>query len=162
MGLRRGPAYAVGVRDAGDWEAAMGSTDRHGIRRSTGAVVAFAAMAASIVVACGPEPFVDDGTTFGPSESFDIESGTHAISWSAWDAVPPIDGCLFGLLLDPEDPGGADVPRPPPGFSIPKLAYQVLDGGDALNGQAVLELPSGRYRFVVEGSCSWSVRVDRH
>ena len=125
----------------------MGSTDRRGIGARRGALVAFAAIAASIVAACGPEPFVDDGTTNGPSESFDIEAGTHAISWSAWDAVPPVDGCLFGLLLDPEDLGGADTAQPPPGFSIPKLAYQILDGGRARStARPRLELPAGRYR----------------
>ena len=139
----------------------MGSTDCHQLR---GAVVAtlLAVLVAPTLAACSPEPFVADGSGFGPSESFEIEPGTHAISWSAWDAVPPVDGCLFGLLLDPENPDSADGPEQPLRFSIPKLAYQILGGGDAINGQAVLELPGGLYRFVVEGSCEWSVRVDRH
>ena len=90
----RTPAYAVGVRDAGDWEAAMGSTDRHGIRRSTGVVVAFAAMAASIVVACGPEPFVDDSAKPGPRngrlasctfhEAGQDEGGTFEFDGTVW------------------------------------------------------------------------------
>ena len=142
----------------------MGSTDRYEVRGSAVVVGLLSVLVAVIVAACSPEPFVADGTGFGPSESFEIEAGTHAISWSAWDSVPPVDGCLFGLLLDPETNGlgDADQAQPPLGFSIPKLAYQILDGGDAINGQAVLELPAGRYRFVIEGSCFWSVRVDRH
>ncbi|HEX5014676.1 MAG TPA: hypothetical protein VFV72_11035 [Candidatus Limnocylindrales bacterium] len=119
-----------------------------------------AAVVAALVGACGPEPFVDEGTTFGASESFDVDAGTQTISWSAWDATEPVDGCLFGLLLDPEDAGPDSAAQA--GFQIPKLAYDVLGAGDARNGQAVLELPAGRYRFVVEGSCWWSLRVDRH
>ena len=137
----------------------MGSTDRHRARGPSRAVLVVVAF---LVVACGPEPFVEEGTMFGSSQSFDLDAGTHAISWSAWDAAPPVDGCLFGLLLDPEDLGAADELEPPIGFEVPKLAYQVLDGGDALNGRMALELPGGRYRFIVEGSCAWSVRVDRH
>ena len=136
----------------------MSSTSRRLAHGAQGVVLALAAVAA---VACAPEPFVGEGTAFGYSESFVIEAGTHAISWSAWDAAAPVDGCLFGLLLDPEALAATDV-APPPGFDIPKLAYQVLDAGDSLNGLAAMELPAGKYRFVIEGSCAWSVRVDRH
>jgi uncharacterized membrane protein YedE/YeeE len=139
----------------------MSSTGRRGTRRSRGVVLAMAALVALVGVACAPEPFVGEGTTFGYSESFVIEAGTHAISWSAWDAASPGDGCLFGLLLDPEALAATDV-APPPGFDIPKLAYEVLDGGGSLNGLMAMELPAGKYRFVIEGSCAWSVRVDRH
>ena len=118
------------------------------------------AAAALVAASCGPEPFLENGTTFGPSESFDVEAGTQTISWSAWDAAEPVDGCLFGLLLDPEDAGTGSPEHA--GYRIPKLAYQVLGASDTLNGQAILELPAGRYRFIVEGSCAWSLRVDRH
>jgi len=117
---------------------------------------------AAIGAACAPEPFIGEGTSFGPSESFNLETGTHAISWTARDGQAPADGCLFGLLLDPEDLGAAEGVEPPPGFEIPKLAYQVLDDGGSLSGLTALELPAGRYRFLIEGSCWWSVRVDRH
>ena len=137
----------------------MGSTGDRWKRGSRGAVLATAGL---LSLACSPEPFVGEGTSFGPSESFVLEPGTHAISWTARDAEPPADGCLFGLLLDPEDIGAAEEIEPPPGFDIPKLAYSVLDGGGSLSGLTALELPAGRYRFIVEGSCWWSVRVDRH
>jgi uncharacterized membrane protein YedE/YeeE len=136
----------------------VSSTER---RRTHGFLGVFVGLVAATGAACGPEPFVGEGSTFGNSESFVIEAGTHAITWSAWDAAPPADGCLFGLLLDPVTLAATDV-APPPGFDTPKLAYQILDGNDSLNGMSVLELPGGTYRFVIEGSCAWSVRVDRH
>jgi hypothetical protein len=139
----------------------VSSTGRRRTRGSLGVVLVVAAVVAVTGVACAPEPFVGEGTTFGHSESFVIEAGTHAISWAAWDAASPGDGCLFGLLLDPEALAATDV-APPIGFDIPKLAYQVLDGGGSLNGLTAMELPAGKYRFVIEGSCAWSVRVDRH
>jgi hypothetical protein len=148
----------VGGAHAGDWEAVVGSTDRHGRRRSVRALLGAAALVAG---ACGPEPFVEDGTAFGSSSSFPVEAGTHAIAWSAWDGLPPLDGCLFGLILSPDDPPQTTDPGEV-AFRPPKLAYHVLDAGAALNGQAILELPSGRYHFVVEGSCFWSLRLDRH
>ena len=128
----------------------MGSTDR---RWTRGPSRAGLMVISAVAVACGPEPFVEEGSTFGKSQSFEIDAGTHAISWSAWDAAPPVDGCLFGLLLDPEDLGSADELEPPIGFDLPKLAYQVLDGGDALNGRIALELPG-----VGTGS-SWRARA---
>jgi len=137
----------------------VGSTDDRWRPGSRGAVLATAVVFAA---ACSPEPFVGEGTSFGPSESFVLEAGTHAISWTARDGAAPADGCLFGLLLDPEDLGLAEDIEPPPGFEIPKLAYQVLDEGGSLSGLIALELPAGRYRFLIEGSCWWSVRVDRH
>lgn len=120
-------------------------------------------LAAASAGACAFEPsaFVSEGTTFGTSESFVIEAGTHAVTWSAWDAASPADGCLFGLLLDPIDFAVENVEQPL-GFDIPKLAYQPLDGGETLNGTLAMELPGGTYQFVIEGSCAWSVRVDRH
>ena len=135
----------------------MSSIDRRWVFGSRGLVLALAFVAG----ACAPAPFVGEGTTFGNSESFVIEAGTHAIAWSAWDAASPADGCLFGLLLDPVVLDATDV-APPLGFDIPKLAYQVLDGGQSLNGLTAMELPGGTYRFVIEGSCAWSIRVDRH
>ena len=143
------------VRDAGDWRAAVGPN--HWERRT----IALLAGVAIVVAACGPEPFLDDGTTFGKSDSFELDAGTQTISWSAWDAAEPADGCLFGLILDAQTVSPPDATQPLR-FSIPKLAYQVLGGGETLNGQAVLELPAGTYGFVIEGSCFWSVRVDRH
>ena len=130
--------------------------------RVVGRVAALLAAVAAIGAACAPEPFIAEGTSFGPSESFMLEAGTHAISWTARDGQVPADGCLFGLLLDPEDLGAAEGIEPPPGFAIPKLAYQVLDDGGSLSSLTALELPAGRYRFLIEGSCWWSVRVDHH
>ena len=138
----------------------MGST---GCRRRHGSLAALLVLAAASAGACAFEPasFVSEGTTFGYSEPFVIEAGTHAITWSAWDAASPADGCLFGLLLDPLELAVNNVEQPL-GFDIPKLAYQPLDAGDTLNGTMALELPGGTYQFVIEGSCGWSVRVDRH
>jgi hypothetical protein len=136
----------------------VSTTERRIGQGSPGVAIVLVCVAAA---ACAPEPFVGEGTTYGYSDPFVIEAGTHAISWSAWDAASPGDGCLFGLLLDPLELAVSDI-APPPGFNIPKLEYQVLDGGTSLNGLAAMELPGGQYRFVVEGSCAWSVRVDRH
>ena len=134
-----------------------------GCRRRHGPLSVLLVLAATSAGACAFEPtaFVSEGSTFGSSESFVIEAGTHAITWSAWDAASPADGCLFGLLLDPLELAVQNVEQPL-GFDIPKLAYQVLDGGETLNGTTAMELPGGTYQFVIEGSCAWSVRVDRH
>jgi hypothetical protein len=140
----------------------VSSTDRRRPRGSRGLLLGAVAAAAVVAAACTPEPFIAEGTSFGASDSFELETGTHAISWTARDGQAPADGCLFGLLLDPEDLGAAEGIEPPPGFEIPKLAYQVLDDGGSLSGLKALELPAGQYRVLIEGSCWWSVRVDRH
>jgi hypothetical protein len=134
-----------------------------GCRGRQGRLGVLVVLAAASTGACAFEPtaYVIEGTTYGTSESFMIEAGTHAITWAAWDAASPADGCLFGLLLDPLEVAPQD-PAQSSGFDIPKLAYQVLDGGDTFNGTVAMELPGGTYQFVIEGSCAWSIRVDRH
>ena len=129
----------------------------------TSMVAAVVVVAALLAGACGdPTPFAQDGIGFGPSQSFDIEAGSYAISWSAWDDASPRDGCVFGLLLDMVSGGPVDEAGEQVSFSLPKLEYRVIDASGALNGRTAMLLPAATYRFVVEGSCAWSVRVDSH
>jgi hypothetical protein len=158
-------AAGAGSGDAGGTSVSStrGPRARGARADGTGAVAAAVAVAALIVGGCGdPTPFAQEGIGFGPSQSFAIEAGSYAISWSAWDDASPRDGCVFGLLLDMVSGGPVDEAGEQVSFSLPKLEYRVIDDAGALNGRTALLLPAATYRFVIEGSCAWSVRVDSH
>jgi hypothetical protein len=145
----------------------VGSTDRRPardasapLRRAVGTAVLVAAL---LVGACGdPTPFAQEGIGFGSSELFDIEAGSYSISWSAWDDASPRDGCVFGLLLDLVKGGPPDSAEQAGNFHLPKLEYRSIGDAGSLTGNMALLLPGATYRFVIEGSCAWSVRVDSH
>ena len=101
---------------------------RHGDRRGLGA-------------GAGRQSLMAEGVRVGSSQSVELDAGSHAISWLRV-------GCrATGRRLPlraAARTGGPRVRRPSwshRSASTPKLAYQVLDGGDALNGRIAWSCP---------------------
>jgi hypothetical protein len=122
------------------------------------AVVALAILASGCL-ATHPT-FTAQGAGIGTSNSFRVEAGSYGVAWTAEDNAPPADGCLFGLLIDPVETAPSDNADQSSSYSLPKLAYQVLEAGGLLHDRMQLELRAGTYQFVVEGSCGWNLSID--
>jgi hypothetical protein len=147
------------VRVEASWEDVMSSTRSSSPGRSCLALATLAILAGGCV-STDRATYIAQGTGLGTPRSFEVGGGAHAIAWRAVDKAPPTDGCLFGLIIDPVDLAPTEDGSPAAGYSLPKLAYEVLRAGGSLDGHATLDLRAGTYQFVVEGSCAWNVIVD--
>jgi hypothetical protein len=146
------------VRPQASWEVVMSWTNRISRVRQRFLALATLAILAGGCLATHPT-FTAQGTGIGTSNAFQVEAGSYGIAWTADDNAPPADGCLFGLLIDPVGPAPNDS-ADQSSYSLPKLAYQVLEAGGLLHGRETLELRAGAYQFVVEGSCGWNLSID--
>ena len=98
------------------------------------------------------------GVTTTPEQH--VTDGWYEVRWTASAADRPIQGCLFGLRLDPRQPDASPDPREWRRYwpLLGNLVYRTVPRNGTLSGSSgAIRLEAGTYRFVVDGWCAWDV-----
>jgi len=111
------------------------------------------------------------GTGEAITEGVPLPAGWARIRWDVDDVQLPTNGCQFGLRLvwlDPPANGVKEAVAVPPGWlafrhdQLPKLEYRTIAAGGHRSVATIpIEFQAGTYQFIVEGTCGWSVSIDR-